>query len=388
LRRLLPVLLLVPFSAFGWGFDGHRRLSSMLQDPLPTNHCLRSWYAARQTAALQDRSCDPDRWRGMTHPQYDPNEWYRHYLEIDRISPTSAYPRNWADVVTTFPNFYDANGKVPWRVEEMFNQLVAAFTARDESQILDVTFILSHYVTDAFSVLHDTRDFNPGGVLHARWESDMLAVASRRTGIATGAVAYYGTPGHADPKNNIFDIIIVGEAIQPQLATWHYANADDTAFYNAVRDYTSRRWGDALTLMASFVWSAWARAGAPMLTGFQSGCSMAVPAGEIILRGFPPDGGFTHPDGGAQPVPDSGVVIPDAGPRVDAGCLDGCTEDDGGMASGAGGGSGAAGGEGGAAGGAMTAGGGEVPIDVPPCSCGSAPGLLALSALLLRRRKP
>jgi uncharacterized protein (TIGR03382 family) len=121
---------------------------------------------------------------------------------------------------------------------------------------------------------------------------------------------------------------------------------------------------------------------------------MAVPTAEIVLRGFPPDAGFTHPDGGVMGRPDSGVVIPDAGPTVDAGCLDGCTEEDGGMAGGAGGGNGSAGGTGGdpgTAGGSAAAGGGEVPMDVPPCGCASAPGLLVLAGLMLamlRRRKP
>ena len=59
-RRLL-LLALLPNFAFAWGFDGHRRLASMMQEPLPANHCLTAWFTARQTAALQDRACDPDR---------------------------------------------------------------------------------------------------------------------------------------------------------------------------------------------------------------------------------------------------------------------------------------------------------------------------------------
>ncbi len=391
MRTLLPVLLLLPVTAFGWGFAGHRRLASMLQDPLPTNHCLRTWYSARQTSALQNRACDPDRWRLTSDPNYDPNEWFRHYLEVDRISPTSAYPRSWADVVALFPNYYNDNGRVPWRVEEMYGQLVAAFRSGNTATILDVTFLMSHYVTDSFSVLHDTRDFNPGGTLHSRWESDMLEVSSQLNGVASGAVGYYGTVGRADPKNNIFDIVLVGQAIQPQLVQWHNANTDNTAFYMAARDYTSRRWGDALTLMASLVWTAWAEAGAPSLTGFPSGCSMAQPSGEITLRGFPPNGGLTHPDGGTPAPPDSGVVIPDAGPTVDAGCLDGCTEDDagtGGSGGGTGGMGGASGGtSGGEVAGGAGGGGGEPPQEPPPCGCAGAPGLLALAALALLSRR-
>ena len=380
-RLLVPLLLLAPAVALGWGFNGHRRLSSMLHEPLPQNHCLRNWYRDRQTTTLQDHSCDPDRWRDPAHPMYSPDEPPRHFIEVDRISPPAAYPRDWAQAMQTFPNYHTANGRVPWRVEELYPQLVTAFAAKDTALILDLTFVLSHYVFDSFSVLHNTRDFNPGGNLHQRWESEMLQVSAQMTEITNAGRGFIGTAGLADPKNNIFDIVLVGETLEPQLTAWHFANpTDNVAFFNASKELTARRWGDALTVMASIVWSAWARAGAPVLLGFPaSGCGLSVPTNEIVLRGFPVPGGFTHPDGGNPPLPDSGVTIPDAGPS-DAGCLDGCGPDDAGMGGGAGGGSGAAGGAGGAGG------GGE---EAPPCGCAAAPGLftLALALALLRRRK-
>lgn len=369
-RLLLLPVLLVPAVSFGWGFNGHRRLASMLQDPLPNNHCLRSWFSSRQNATLQDHACDPDRWRNT-----DPNEWPRHFLEIDRINPTVAYPRDWQQAMQTFPQYHTQNGRVPWRVEELYPQLVAAFAANNTTQILDLTFVLSHYVTDAFSVLHNTKDFNPGGTLHQRWESDMLAVSSQLNAVADASRMYFGTPGRADPKNNVFDIVMVGETLEPQLTQWHFANpTDEPAFFNAAKDLTARRWGDAVTLYASIVWTAWAEAGAPTLAGFNTtpGCSRAVPTAEIVLRGYPVPGGFTHPDGGTPPIFDAGIVdVPDGGP-VDAGCIDLCGEDDGGT-----------GGNGGGAGGG--GGGDEEP---PPCGCSAAPGLFVLSlALLLRRRR-
>jgi hypothetical protein len=77
---------------------------------------------------------------------------------------------------------------------------------------------------------------------------------------------------------------------------------------------------------------------------------------------------------------DAGFVIPDAGPAGDAGCLDGCGEEDGGA--GTGGGAGGGGGEGGGA-----AGGSTLPPDGPPCGCGTAPlpGLLVVALALALR---
>ncbi|MBL8957667.1 MAG: hypothetical protein JNK82_43230, partial [Myxococcaceae bacterium] len=105
----------------------------------------------------------------------------------------------------------------------------------------------------------------------------------------------------------------------------------------------------------------------------------------IVLRGYPVPGGFTHPDGGSgMPGPDSGVIIPDAGRDEDAGCIDSCVEDDGGM--------GTAGGSGSAGGGEMGAGGGGTPMvdGRPGCGCSGGAGLVWVAGALLlaaRRRR-
>ncbi|MEW6432947.1 MAG: hypothetical protein AB1730_15700 [Myxococcota bacterium] len=303
-----PALLLVlaPSLVLAWGFDGHRKLASMMQDPLPANSCLRQWFSVRQTTALQDSACDPDRWRyPSAGAAYDPNEGPRHYLEIDWVTPITDYPRDWDAVIAKVGGFYATkNGTVPWRVEELYARLVEDFRSGNSTRILQTAFILSHYVTDAFSVLHDTKNSDPNDGLHARWESDMLQSSANLNGVASLAVTYYGTVGEADPRNNVFDIVLVGNGLVGTLVAADSASTTTSQLYSATRDLTARRWGDALTLMASILWSAWAEAGAPELTGFTAGCSRAVPTGEIVLKGYPPPNGFTHP---APVVPDAGM---------------------------------------------------------------------------------
>jgi hypothetical protein len=301
MRRPFSLLIcLTPALCLAWGFDGHRKLSSMMQDPLPANSCLRQWFSARQTAELQDRSCDPDRWRSTSAgPAFDPNEWYRHFLEVDWVNPITDYPRDYAAVVAKVGALNATrNGTVPWRVDEMYRRLVEDFRSRDDNRILTTAFHLSHYVTDAFSVLHDTKNSNPNNGLHARWESDMLQSTANLNGVATAAAGYFGTVGRADPVNNMFDIVLVGNGLVNTLVAADSQSTTVAQLYAATSDLTARRWGDALTLLASLLWTAWAEAGAPELAGFASSCSRAVPEGEIVLRGYPPPMGFTHPGGG------------------------------------------------------------------------------------------
>lgn len=386
-RRLLLLAAVLPNLCFAWGFDGHRRLASMMHEPLPANHCLGAWYSSRQTAALRERACDPDRERVT-----DQNEAPRHYLEIDWVNPPASYPRDWQMALDQLRQNATRNGTVPWRVEEQYALLVDAFRARNVSQILDRSYYMSHYVTDSFSVLHDTKNFDPNDGLHARWESDMLNVASNIDGITTQARTFYGTPGVIDPRYATFDVVLVGNPLVPGLVAADVAAGGLDAggggyqrqvLFTQSRDMTAKRWGDALTVMASLLWMAWAEAGAPDLPGFTSGCGRGVPMMPAVLRGFPvtwtpapprPDAGVVVVDAGR---PDSGVVTVDAGPVVDAGPNTG------------GGGAGGGGGTFNVDGGIFVpfdAGiGSEQPVG---CQCQSAPAfwvLLAAAALLLRR---
>ncbi len=302
-RSLFLCCLCFPSLSWAWGFDGHRRLSSLMQDALPENHCLRSWFSARQTSTLQNRSCDPDRWRDT-----DPEEGPRHFLEIDWVTPLSAYPRDYVGAVQVLgPRNAQNNGQVPWRVEQKYQELVVAFRSQDPVAILDAAFILSHYVFDAASVLHNTKNFNPNNGLHLRWESDMLNVSANINGITQLAQSRYGVAGRVNPRELIFDLVEVGNGLVPQLIEADIASAGSTSqLYALTRNLTARRWGDAVTVMSSLMWTAWVDAGSPELPGFSSRCSRAAPNAELTLVGYPlaprdagsVDAGLSERDGG------------------------------------------------------------------------------------------
>lgn len=349
-RLLLSVVVLLPSLGFAWGFDGHRALASMMQEPLAADSCLRQWFAARQTTALQDGACDPDRWRyPSAGDDYDVNEAPRHYLEIDWVTPPTLYPRTWDEVVAQLGGYYATkNGVVPWHVETMYARLVDDFRSKDTARILRTAFLMSHYVFDGFSVFHDTKDFDPGPGLHARWESDMLGPASNRSALATQARGYFGTVGRVSPRDAMFDIVLVGNGLAPQVVALAEGTTTNAQLFAATRDLTARRWGDGLTVMASLLWSAWADAGAPELQGFSQGCSRAVPEATAVIVGYPPPGGFTQPTGGG--AGEGGGSASGGGPA-------------------AGGGDAAGGGEPGWAGGGV--GGGATQEEPPPgCGCG------------------
>ena len=286
-KSLLIVVTLVAQTAGAWGFDGHRRLAKMMHEPLPASSCLAQWIAAQQTSAFQDDACDPDRFRNTSDPSYDPNEWPRHYLEIDYAFPVQTYPRDFEEVKARYGARAEKNGVVPWHVEFMYQRLVEAFQSKNTTQIKKTLAHLSHYITDAFSVLHNTKNFDPNG-LHQRWETDMLDSNARLDTLSNRARLYFGTVGVAEPLRHTFEIVEVGNGLLIPLVNADLEHPTDmTAFFNAVQELTARRMGDALTLQASLIASAWVEAGRPRLSGMSNACETEVFEGTLALQGYP-----------------------------------------------------------------------------------------------------
>lgn len=318
LRLLAPLasvlLVLIAPSASAWGFDTHRELASRMHEPLPAG-CLKSWLSAKQSASFQDDACDPDRWRFSDDPNYDAEEWPRHFLQIDRADPPSSYPRDYAGAVTQFGDYYaKKNGQVPWRVEEMYARLVEAFRSEDEVRVLREIAHLSHYVTDAFSPLHDSQttdaklnesDYDG---MHRRYETMMLSSSTDRNSVADEARQYYGTLGRADPRHHLFDIVLTGQPLAEQIAIADFETQGNTdELLRRTREFTARRFGDSLTLLASLVGSAWVDAGSPLLASMPQSCSAEVAQGEVVLLGHMLPA--PQPEPQPEPVPDAGTPV-------------------------------------------------------------------------------
>lgn len=299
-RIITLAVALLPALAFGWGFDGHRRLAQNTHEPFSQDACLRAWLV-QVTGQFnwQDKACDPDRWR-----QTDPQEAPRHYLNIDYASPIESYPREWDQVVARFGQYAEKNGTVAFRVEDLYAQLVADMKARDGAKALETVAYLSHYVTDAFSPMHDTKE--QPGTLHLRYESDLLEPNAQIDAVTQQMRSFYGTLGQASPRHHIYDAVIAGQPLAQRIIRDDFANnGNNDALYQNTREITARRWGDALTFLASLVGTAWVEAGKPMLPGMPNGCSTDVPQGEVVLEGYawPPP---WSPDAGTDPTPDAG----------------------------------------------------------------------------------
>jgi predicted AlkP superfamily pyrophosphatase or phosphodiesterase len=161
---------LAPVPAQPWGFTGHRMVADKAVRTLPDP--LRRLFAAN-AAYLVEQAINPDLQRsGPSDPD--------HFLDMDAFGayPFDAISRVEAENLARFGKDAAAKGRVPWKIDEVYRGLVAAFRARDLPRVLERAGTLCHFVADAHVPLHATDNYD-GQLsgqrgLHSRWESDLV----------------------------------------------------------------------------------------------------------------------------------------------------------------------------------------------------------------------
>lgn len=166
---LVAVLTLTP-RVEAWGFAAHRVVNrsavSTLPEPLATLFRGNADY-------LAEHAIDPDLWRTAGMPGEDPN----HFLDMDALGD-GPVPRVEAELLARLGASAAGRGRLPWRVTEVYGDLVEAFRAHDAPRILERAAVLGHYVADAHvpfhaTVNHDGQLTGQTGI-HGRWETGLF----------------------------------------------------------------------------------------------------------------------------------------------------------------------------------------------------------------------
>jgi hypothetical protein len=169
-----------------WGLDVHRRITGRALDALPDPI---GPFFNRQRAFVIEHSVDPDLWRLVDLRGARGPEPSNHFLDIDDLGeppPFTNVPRDWDGFVARYGKAAaDRAGRLPWRTEDVYARLVAAFRdagrgtapyAAENARYLAA--VLAHYVQDAFVPFHAIRNYDGQLTgqhgLHARFETALV----------------------------------------------------------------------------------------------------------------------------------------------------------------------------------------------------------------------
>jgi predicted AlkP superfamily phosphohydrolase/phosphomutase len=277
LAVLAAAAALLPARAFAWGFTAHRLVNEKAVETLPEP--LRSFFQAN-AAYVTEHAVDPDLWRAVGQDP-EPN----HFLDMDAFGPPSAraIPRDEAEHLRKHGPDAAAEGRLPWRVGEVYRELVTAFRDRDPARILERAAVLGHYVGDAHVPLHAALNYD--GQLtgqtgfHNRWESHMVERFERQL-----RAEVIPRPAHAvgDPVQLTLDVLTESFDLSLQALASdkestegtdladtplddRYGDAYYSRLYERERGTLRSRLAASASLLGSLWLTAWQEAGRPPL---------------------------------------------------------------------------------------------------------------------------
>jgi hypothetical protein len=281
----MSAMLILPFTARGWGFFAHERINRLAVFSLPPEMMA---LFKPHLEYLVAQSTAPDKRRYMV-----PAEGARHYIDMDRYgtAPFAALPRNWRDAVEKYPeDSLQQNGILPWHLERMMYRLTRFFMEGNTAGILKTAAELGHYIGDAYVPLHACSNHNGQYTnqhgIHGLWESRIPELfADQSFDYWVGRAAYI-----PEPKGLFWQIITESAlaadsvlhiektlsmnfpadqryAYEPRngLLVRNYSSAYTAAYHGRLNGMVERRLRGAVHSVASCWYTAWVNAGQPSL---------------------------------------------------------------------------------------------------------------------------
>jgi predicted AlkP superfamily pyrophosphatase or phosphodiesterase len=230
------------------------------------------------TAYLTEQAITPDLQRsGPSDPD--------HFLDMDAFGayPFASISRVEAENVARLGKEGAAKGRVPWKIDEVYRGLVAAFRSRDLPRVLERAGTLCHFIADAHVPLHATDNYDGQLTgqrgLHARWESDL--VERNRVQLAA-MVEPSAAQRVADPMALAFEVLgdsylhslqvlaadrqsVTGRDLAETPEDDRYDDEYYTRLYAREAARVAARLSAAASATGSLWWSAWEDAGRPLL---------------------------------------------------------------------------------------------------------------------------
>lgn len=281
---LLTLLLILPLGSRPFGFFAHRKINRMAVFTLPPEMI---GFFKFHVEYLSERSIDPDRRAHAVE-----GEAPRHYIDIDHFGedPFAIMPRQWRDAVEAFTeDTLMEYGILPWHVHVMMGRLTRAFADRDVDRILYNAAHIGHYIADACTPLHTTRDYN-GRLpeqrgIHALWESRLPELFADGFNYFVGRATYVEFPldrtwelireSHlkVDTIYQIYDSLMTvfssdrvhSHEMRGQSHVRVYSREFSLAFHEGMNGMAERQMREAVKSVGDFWYTAWVNAGQPDL---------------------------------------------------------------------------------------------------------------------------
>lgn len=282
--------LVVAFLAISWGVIGHERINRAAVLALPAP--LQTFFYNHIDYITQE-STVPDLRRNVLNDKMEPS---RHYFDMENFGDVATFPKTIEEARKKYDDkFLDKNGVLPWHIQDMMTKLTKAFKDKRKNEILFIAADLGHYIADAHMPLHtsdnhDGQNTNQKGI-HSLWESRLpeLFVKDYKLNVPQGkylenvdaAIWELMADTHslvepllaADKKlrtvtaeNKMYVTDANGVVLKNKYGGVLYSDEYATKFHSELNGMVENQMKKAITVTASFWYTAWVNAGKPDLS--------------------------------------------------------------------------------------------------------------------------
>ncbi|MFQ5989851.1 MAG: hypothetical protein ACE5K9_08050 [Candidatus Methylomirabilales bacterium] len=260
-----------PLPADGWGLEAHVLINRAACTTLPQP--LRPFFMRHQ-AFIGEHGKDPDTVLTIRDGEA---ERIRHWFDLDELDrfPFKQIPRNTQKALAKYGRQrLEAAGLLPWRIAELYTNLVRAMRDSNWRRVPLLAAHLGHYVADGHQPLHTTTNYdgqltgNRG--IHKRFENEMI---HRHLGRYQDLAAFTQPAQRAaDPVAFTFDFLVdshvwVDNLLRADTLAKRGVRDYDDAYYAALHAFAGKlaklSMAQAATDIGSLWYSAWVEAGRP-----------------------------------------------------------------------------------------------------------------------------
>lgn len=267
-----------------WGFFAHYRVNRLAVFTLPKE--MAGFYRAN-ISFITEHAVSADKKRYV-----DSTEAPHHFFDADHYGrqPFRDMPQRWIDAAAKYTSdTLNKYGTVPWAIQSNYYWLVKAFKARDTLAILISSANVAHYISDAHTPLHLTRNYdgqltNQQGI-HSLWESRLPELFSNGYNYNVGKAKYISNPLAEAFKicrasfKSVDTVIRVERVLTKTFPAAHkyvmeqrgtrkvkaYSVAYSRAYHRLLRGMVQRQMRASILSVGSYWFSAWVDAGQPDL---------------------------------------------------------------------------------------------------------------------------
>lgn len=257
--------------SYGWSLEAHVLINRAACTTLPEP--LRRFFMVHQ-AFIGKRGTDPN---AVFTGKHGEDEKLRHRFDLDALDrfPFRDIPLDQKEALAKYgKERLEGAGLLPWRIGELYRDLVESMRAPEWERVPLVAAHLGHYVADGHEPLRTTINYDGqltgNGGIHKRFEDELI----RRHLVQYQDLAAFTQPAQRtiDPMAFTFDFLIdsyvwVDNLLRADtLASRGGRNYGD-AYYAALHVFAGKlaklSMAQAATDLGSLWYSAWIEAGRP-----------------------------------------------------------------------------------------------------------------------------